>query len=80
MERNGTLGKVLNNDAGQAFLSRYSKEAQLVFKVAAQVDGTDGLANGVNQLLLSFLGEDPTRKSLTLPIYDDDYDDDDDDY
>ena len=40
VERSGTLGKVLNTAAGIAFLARYSPEAQLVYKVAAHVDGT----------------------------------------
>jgi hypothetical protein len=52
VEKNGgTLRSALSN----SFLSDYSKEAQLIYKATAHVDGTDNLANGICRLIISFL-------------------------
>jgi hypothetical protein len=50
-ENGGTLHSALSN----SFLSDYSKDAQLIYKAAAHVDGTDKLANGISRLIISFL-------------------------
>jgi hypothetical protein len=52
VEKNGgRLHSALSN----SFLSDYSSEAQLIYKAAAHVDGTDNLANGICRLIISFL-------------------------
>jgi hypothetical protein len=52
VEKNGgRLHSALSN----SFLSDYSKDAQLIYKATAHVDGTDNLANGISRLILSFL-------------------------
>jgi hypothetical protein len=52
VEKNGgRLYSALSN----SFLSDYSKEAQLIYKATAHVDGTDNLANGICRLIISFL-------------------------
>jgi hypothetical protein len=52
VEKNGgTLRSALSN----SFLSDYSKDAQLIYKATAHVDGTDNLANGICRLIISFL-------------------------
>jgi hypothetical protein len=52
VEKNGgRLHSALSN----SFLSDYSREAQLIYKAAAHVDGTDNLANGICRLIISFL-------------------------
>jgi hypothetical protein len=50
-EKAGTLRSALSN----SFLSDYSKDAQLIYKATAHVDGTDNLANGICRLIVSFL-------------------------
>jgi hypothetical protein len=52
VEKNGgTLRSALSN----SFLADYSKDAQLIYKATAHVDGTDNLANGISRLIHSFL-------------------------
>jgi hypothetical protein len=59
VEKNGgTLRSALSD----SFLSGISKDAQLIYKAAAHVDGTDNLANGICRLIVSFLPMD--RKYL----------------
>jgi hypothetical protein len=48
-------GGTLRSDLSNSFLSDYSKDAQLIYKAAAHVDGTDNLANGICRLIISFL-------------------------
>jgi hypothetical protein len=50
-ENGGLLRSALSN----SFLSDYSKDAQLIYKATAHVDGTDNLANGICRLIVSFL-------------------------
>jgi hypothetical protein len=50
-EEGGRLHSALSN----SFLSDYSKDAQLIYKATAHVDGTDNLANGICRLIISFL-------------------------
>jgi hypothetical protein len=55
VEKNGgRLHSALSN----SFLSGISKDAQLIYKAAAHVDGTDNLANGICRLIISFLPVD----------------------
>jgi hypothetical protein len=55
VEQNG--GR-LGSDLSNSFLSSISKEAQIIYKAAAHVDGTDNLANGICRLIISFLPMD----------------------
>jgi hypothetical protein len=48
-------GGTLRSDLSNSFLSDYSKDAQLIYKATAHVDGTDNLANGICRLVVSFL-------------------------
>jgi hypothetical protein len=48
-------GHRLHSAVSNAFLANYSFEAQLIYKAAAHIDGTDGLANGICRLICSFL-------------------------
>jgi hypothetical protein len=48
-------GGRLHSDLSNSFLSGISKDAQLIYKATAHVDGTDNLANGICRLILSFL-------------------------
>jgi hypothetical protein len=48
-------GGTLHSALSDSFLSDYSKEAQLIYKATAHVDGTDNLANGICRLIISFL-------------------------
>jgi hypothetical protein len=48
-------GGTLRSDLSNSFLSDYSKDAQLIYKATAHVDGTDELANGICRLIISFL-------------------------
>jgi hypothetical protein len=50
-QNGGRLRSALSN----SFLSDYSKDAQLIYKATAHVDGTDNLANGISRLIHSFL-------------------------
>jgi hypothetical protein len=52
VEKNG--GR-LHSDLSNTFLSGISKDAQLIYKATAHVDGTDNLANGICRLVISFL-------------------------
>jgi hypothetical protein len=52
VEKNG--GR-LHGDLSNSFLSGISKQAQLIYKATAHVNGTDNLANGICRLILSFL-------------------------
>jgi hypothetical protein len=51
-------GYTRNSAVSDFFLSGISKEAQLIYKAAAHVDGTDNLANGIFRLINSFLPMD----------------------
>jgi hypothetical protein len=55
VEQNG--GR-LNSALSNSFLSGISKDAQLIYKATAHVDGTDNLANGICRLIISFLPMD----------------------
>jgi hypothetical protein len=48
-------GGRLGDDLSNSFLSGISKDAQLIYKAAAHVDGTDNLANGICRIIISFL-------------------------
>jgi hypothetical protein len=48
-------GGRLGGDLSNAFFFGFSNEAQLIYKAAAHVDGTDNLANGISRLIHSFL-------------------------
>jgi hypothetical protein len=48
-------GGRLHSELSNAFLADYSKDAQLIYKATAHVDGTDNLANGICRIILSFL-------------------------
>jgi hypothetical protein len=48
-------GESLGSDLSNIFLAGYSKEAQLIYKATAHVDGTDELANGICRLIISYL-------------------------
>jgi hypothetical protein len=75
VEKNGGhLHSALSN----SFLSSISKEAQLIYKAAAHVDGTDNLANGICRLIISFLpmnrrylGTQLTNEEIDASIEDD---------
>jgi hypothetical protein len=69
VEKNGgRLHSALSN----SFLADYSKEAQLIYKAAAHVDGTDNLANGICRLIISFLPMD--RKYIGTMLSNDEVD------
>jgi hypothetical protein len=69
VEKNGgTLRGALSN----SFLSGISKDAQLIYKATAHVDGTDNLANGICRLILSFLPMN--RKYLGTQLSNDEVD------
>jgi hypothetical protein len=57
-------GGTLRSDLSNSFLSDYSEDAQLIYKAAAHVDGTDELANGICRLIISFL---PTNREQYAP-------------
>jgi hypothetical protein len=48
-------GERLHSALSNSFLADYSKDAQLIYKATAHVDGTDNLANCICRLIISFL-------------------------
>jgi hypothetical protein len=51
-------GELLGSAASDDFLANYSKDAQLIYKAIAHVDGTDKLANGISRIIFDILPMD----------------------
>jgi hypothetical protein len=69
VEKNG--GR-LGGDLSNSFLSGISKDAQLIYKATAHVDGTGNLANGICRIIISFLPMD--RRYYGTQLSNDDVD------